>query len=83
MLWNECDVVGCFGILQGTENPVSLASFSFSPENNGCFYYRISDVASVVSVPFPSLISLLLGKKVEVNSDTFLQGVQVVESTWR
>lgn len=82
MLSNECDVVGCFGILQGTENPVSLASFSFSPENDGCFYYRISDVASVVSVPFPSLISLLLDKKVKVNSDTFLQGLQVVGSTW-
>lgn len=71
------------GILQGTENPVSLARFSFSPENNGCFYCRISDVASVVWVPFPSLISLLLDEKVEVNSDTFLQGLQVVESTWR
>lgn len=82
MLGNEFDIVGCFGILQGTGNPASLASFSLPPENNGCFYYRISDVASVVSVSFPSLVSLLLDKKVEVNSDTFLQGFQVVEATW-
>lgn len=82
MVRNECDIVGCFGILQGTENPISLAIFSFSPENNGCFYYRISDVASVVLVPFPSLVSLLLDEKVEVNSNTFLQGLQVMEPAW-
>lgn len=75
-------LLAALGFSRGEKNPVSLASFSFSPESNGCFYYRISDVASVVSVPFPFLISLLLDKKVEINSDTFLQGLQVVESTW-
>lgn len=49
---------------------------------------RIMDVFTTGSVMWHhlcqslSLVSLLLDKKVEVNSDTFLQGLQVVESTW-
>jgi len=33
MLPNEFDIACCFGLLQGTENAVLLASFNFSPEN--------------------------------------------------
>lgn len=79
ILPNEFDIAHCFGIVQGTENPLLLASFNFSPETNEYFYYKTSNVASVMLVPFP-LVSLLPdGKKVEANSDTCLQGLGMVE----
>lgn len=59
MLPNVVDIACCFGILQGTENPVLLVSFNFFPETNEYFYYKTGDVASVTSVPFPPLVTLL------------------------
>lgn len=81
MLSNEFDIARCFGILQGTENPVLLASFNFSLETKEYFYCKTSNVASVMSVPFPLLVSLLPDDKMEANSDTCLQGLGMVEAT--
>lgn len=83
MLLNKFDIACCFEILQGTENPVLLASLDFSPETNEYFYYKTSNIVSVMLVPFPPLVSLLPDdKKMEANSDTCLQGLGMVEATW-